>query len=715
MEVLNASLIQGTIEVFGTMLSFVSVLLLFSLTGGKQKSVKILLLLLLVNSYSLLNEAIWYLFGEDGGNIGFFATRFCNFNTYLCHPIEMILATFYLRELLSENVVKEKSILPRVIYTICAILMCCIFVNVPTHFMYNFTELGVYYRNFGWYGYVSLGLLSLFTIFIYIYKNRNFISKGNFIALCIFVMAPIIGVILQTAFINLSLVTSGVSFGLLTLLCTYLYEWAISQEKKNKNRNILVTTTLFVIMIICVSASIWSSSLSVAAISHRHSAENSKLIALTASDIVVNSFEEPITVARTMAKSAILMSKLKLENPSAADDKEITDYLYFLKSGMCYQTTFVVSDSSKKYYTHKGILKALDSTKDDHDIWFNEFQKGIRTYDLGIDVDQANGDRLTVFANSEIRDTGGKFLGICGVGVSLYEIRKVIKGCEKEYNIKITLISETGKYQITSEGADIKKTRWDDKYFNNLPTTEFDYNRVGNKAVMNKYIDSLGWYVVVEDYQPVKINTVKTIAPSVIIFIVGIIIMLIEYKTLTLREEALGKELNSKKLLAETDNLTGVYNRYAYEMATERVRENKEQGRVSLVSLDLNGLKLVNDTLGHAAGDEMIRGAADCMQSAFGEVGDIYRTGGDEFAVLIYDLSKEKLEEAMETLSRTVELWSGEKVKKFTIARGVVRGEDHPDASFKELEELADQRMYDDKNEYYRQFRQSYQRNARPL
>lgn len=111
----------------------------------------------------------------------------------------------------------------------------------------------------------------------------------------------------------------------------------------------------------------------------------------------------------------------------------------------------------------------------------------------------------------------------------------------------------------------------------------------------------------------------------------------------------------------------------------------------------------------------MIRGAADCMQSAFGEVGDIYRTGGDEFAVLIYDLSKEKLEEAMETLSRTVELWSGEKVKKFTIARGVVRGEDHPDASFKELEELADQRMYDDKNEYYRQFRQSYQRNARPL
>ena len=47
-------------------------------------------------------------------------------------------------------------------------------------------------------------------------------------------------------------------------------------------------------------------------------------------------------------------------------------------------------------------------------------------------------------------------------------------------------------------------------------------------------------------------------------------------------------------------------------------------------SIDVNGLKIVNDEIGHAAGDELIKGAADCMTKAFGSYGKVYRTGGDE-------------------------------------------------------------------------------------
>lgn len=54
------------------------------------------------------------------------------------------------------------------------------------------------------------------------------------------------------------------------------------------------------------------------------------------------------------------------------------------------------------------------------------------------------------------------------------------------------------------------------------------------------------------------------------------------------------------------------------------------------VTADLNGLKGANDTLGHAAGNELIRGAADCLRAAFGAFGDIYRIGGDEFAAILY-------------------------------------------------------------------------------
>ncbi|MBR5705734.1 MAG: diguanylate cyclase, partial [Deltaproteobacteria bacterium] len=55
---------------------------------------------------------------------------------------------------------------------------------------------------------------------------------------------------------------------------------------------------------------------------------------------------------------------------------------------------------------------------------------------------------------------------------------------------------------------------------------------------------------------------------------------------------------------------------------------------LAVFSIDVNGLKTVNDSLGHDAGDELIRGAADCISAAFGQTGKCYRTGGDEFVVL---------------------------------------------------------------------------------
>ena len=51
--------------------------------------------------------------------------------------------------------------------------------------------------------------------------------------------------------------------------------------------------------------------------------------------------------------------------------------------------------------------------------------------------------------------------------------------------------------------------------------------------------------------------------------------------------------------------------------------------------MDLNGLKNANDSFGHAAGDELICAAADCMKNSFSEHSKVYRVGGDEFVVII--------------------------------------------------------------------------------
>ncbi len=82
--------------------------------------------------------------------------------------------------------------------------------------------------------------------------------------------------------------------------------------------------------------------------------------------------------------------------------------------------------------------------------------------------------------------------------------------------------------------------------------------------------------------------------------------------------------------LAYIDYLTNIYNRNALE----RDLDKQETEGVFYFMADLNGLKFVNDTIGHSAGDKMLQGFAHLLVDAVGEDGRAYRQGGDEFAVL---------------------------------------------------------------------------------
>ena len=92
-------------------------------------------------------------------------------------------------------------------------------------------------------------------------------------------------------------------------------------------------------------------------------------------------------------------------------------------------------------------------------------------------------------------------------------------------------------------------------------------------------------------------------------------------------------ETNALKMMAYTDALTRIPNRAAFEQKMEELDAQWKPGVViGLLIFDLNNLKETNDRLGHAAGDSLIRGAAQCIQSAFAGKGKCYRIGGDEFA-----------------------------------------------------------------------------------
>ena len=153
---------------------------------------------------------------------------------------------------------------------------------------------------------------------------------------------------------------------------------------------------------------------------------------------------------------------------------------------------------------------------------------------------------------------------------------------------------------------------------------------------------------------------------------------------------------------SQTDELTGFYNRRAYEEDIEKYRNEPIEDDFVYISFDVNSLKTVNDTLGHAAGDELVIGACGCMREAFAAFGKLYRTGGDEF-VFIGFADEENLKTVFLRFDETTAKWSGDLVKSLSVSYGVVVKNDAPDASFEEIALIADQKMYAAKRAYYEQ------------
>lgn len=149
------------------------------------------------------------------------------------------------------------------------------------------------------------------------------------------------------------------------------------------------------------------------------------------------------------------------------------------------------------------------------------------------------------------------------------------------------------------------------------------------------------------------------------------------------------------KVLSSKDMLTGVLNRnemnnYVDKLVNEK-RDNKES--VGVVFVDLNGLKRVNDDLGHAAGDALLKDAAKAMLEVF-PADTIYRAGGDEYTVILTGVSQDDLNEAGKKLREV-----SKKYERVSFAIGsCVESDTH---KVREALKIADQRMYDDKREYY--------------
>jgi diguanylate cyclase (GGDEF)-like protein len=130
---------------------------------------------------------------------------------------------------------------------------------------------------------------------------------------------------------------------------------------------------------------------------------------------------------------------------------------------------------------------------------------------------------------------------------------------------------------------------------------------------------------------------------------------------------------------AQTDPLTGLFNHRAFH---ERLRQalaeaSRSHDVISLLMLDIDDFKRVNDVYGHGAGDEILRSLADTLKDAVRASDVVYRLGGEEFAIVIASRSPESAEQLASRLVERVESTEFNPAGRITISVGLARGPEH--------------------------------------
>lgn len=200
--------------------------------------------------------------------------------------------------------------------------------------------------------------------------------------------------------------------------------------------------------------------------------------------------------------------------------------------------------------------------------------------------------------------------------------------------------------------------------------------------------------VFIYRFQPIALFT-KNFTNAIAFGIIGIVLGIN-----IIRKQANSFNSNYKMNKAlRTDKLSGLLNRQAFMEKIEEYKKKEIEADTACISFDLNGLKRLNDTNGHFAGDTLLMAASTALDDTFGNIGDVYRVGGDEFVAIVHH-PKKSIRPLITQLNKKL----GQFMEKagYSFSVGLVHRDDYPDATFEEMLAEADRLMYKDKDAYYK-------------
>jgi diguanylate cyclase (GGDEF)-like protein len=465
-------------------------------------------------------------------------------------------------------------------------------------------------------------------------------------------------------------------------------------ENKNKNNRLLVALVILLVFAFLATSliSYYSASSTV-----RNNIIEQQL-PLTADNIyseIQRDIIGPVNVSAQMANDAFLRHWIL---DGERNPKKITQYLSEVKEKFSADTAFLVAEHSRNYWSENGFLKKV-TQKDPLDVWYFRVRDMPIPFEVNIDVDEANRNRLTIFVNYRIKDFTNQYIGATGVGISFKNLTELIDLYQSKFHRTVFFLDAKGNvvlsgtnYPFEEVSKNIQLVQHQILSASTVPTKLTYHHKNATYQLNSRYIPELKWYLVVQE------DEAQAVAPLKRILMTNLLICLVATLLVVAITLFLMRGYQERiEHMAHTDKLSGLPNRemgeIQWDIAIHNARRFGEE--LSIVIVDIDHFKKINDQYGHLAGDQVIREFSSLLK-VHTRGGDIVsRWGGEEFFVTLVGTSLDEAVEWSERLRAALlnhQFHINEKTLQVTASFGVAQM--HENQTRELLFKRADEALY---------------------
>lgn len=341
------------------------------------------------------------------------------------------------------------------------------------------------------------------------------------------------------------------------------------------------------------------------------------------------------------------------------DEEAIVRYLSEIQRKYGAVTSFFISERTRKYYHPNGVLKVVNEN-DQLDKWYFRVQKIPNEYEINVDPDTADRQSMTIFINYKVFDYSQRYIGATGIGLAVEAVKELIKTYQNRYGRRIYFIDRQGNITLRSSDKvfpdNIRMMPALSQYATQIltaPGNSLQYKENGKTIYFNsRYVPEFGWYLIVEQEEISAQNRIlmtllmnlgiSIVVTAIVLFVVNLTI---------------GKYQNKLEEMATTDKLTGLANRYVFEMLFEQAAKySKRRGAsLSTIMFDLDRFKQINDTYGHPAGDLVLKTVSRIAKGQIRDSDVLFRWGGEEFFIILPDCHQDQAVSVAEKIRLAIE------------------------------------------------------------